>query len=176
MTRPNEYPRRILVAVTGLATYNDTVEAARSALGPAELLIDLETRRVRAAGKVFSLPPAELALLSVFARRAITQEPPLPAPHKDSPDLDWAERYLAELRHIAGSMGDLDETERALRKGMDGGYFSTHLLKLRKIVKRELGPGADPYLISDSGTRPRRYRLNLPFTALCYASLDAAPH
>ena len=62
--------------LTGRATYNDTVEAARSALGPAELLIDLETRRVRAAGKVFSLPPAELALLSVFARRALREELP----------------------------------------------------------------------------------------------------
>jgi len=160
--------------LTGRATYNDTVEAARSALGPAELLIDLETRQVRAAGKVFSLPPAELALLSVFARRALAQEPSLPAPNKDSPDLDWAQRYLAELRRIAGSMGDLDMTERALRKGMDGGYFSAHLSKLRKIVKRELGPAADPYLISDGETRPRRYRLNLPPAALHYVSVDAA--
>ena len=160
--------------LTGHASYNATVEAARSALGPAALHIDLDARRICAAGKVFPLPPAELALLSVFARRALRGNPPLPAPPKEIPDRDWADRYLSELRLIAGLAGDLDETERALRNGMDGGYFSTHLSKLRKIVKRELGPAAEPYLISDGGTRPRRYSLNLPPTALHYVSLDAA--
>jgi hypothetical protein len=58
---------------------------------------------------------------------------------------------------------------------MDGGYFSTHLSKLRKIIKRELGPAAEPYLISDGASRPRRYRLNLSPAALRYAGLDAAP-
>lgn len=161
--------------LTGHASYNATVEAARRALGPAALDIDLNARRVRAAGKVFPLPPAELALLSVFVRRALNEEPPLPAPHKEIPDRDWAERYLAELRLIAGLAGDLDETERALRNGMDGGYFSAHLSKLRKIIRRELGPAAEPYLISDGDTRPRRYSLNLPPTALHYLRLDAAP-
>ena len=162
--------------LTGRATYNDTVKAARGALGPAELLIDLEKRQVHAAGKGFSLPPAELALLSVFARRAQRKEPPLPAPHKEIPDLEWAERYLAELRQISGLMGDRDETERALRKGMDGGFFSSHLSKLRRIINRELGPAANPYLINDGGTRPRRYSLNLSHEALRYGSVDTTQH
>ncbi|MCC2868116.1 MAG: CRISPR-associated ring nuclease Csm6, partial [Candidatus Accumulibacter phosphatis] len=139
--------------LTGRASYNETVEAARHALAPAELQIDLEARRVRAAGKIFALPPAELALLSVFARRALRGEAPLPAPAKELADADWKKRYLVELRWIAGPMKDLDETERALRKGMDGGYFSAHLSKLKKILRRELGPAAEPYLISDGGSR-----------------------
>ena len=73
--------------LTGHASYNKTVEAARRALGPAALHIDLDARRIRAASKVFPLPPAELALLSVFARRAINSEPPLPAPPKETPEL-----------------------------------------------------------------------------------------
>jgi hypothetical protein len=101
--------------LTGRASYNETVEAARHALAPAELQIDLAARRVRAAGKAFALPPAELALLSVFARRALRGEAPLPAPAKELPDADWKLRYLVELRWIAGPMKDLDETERALR-------------------------------------------------------------
>jgi CRISPR-associated protein (TIGR02584 family) len=36
--------------------------------------------------RVFALPPAELALLSVFARRALRGEAPLPAPAKELPD------------------------------------------------------------------------------------------
>jgi CRISPR-associated protein (TIGR02584 family) len=159
--------------LTGRASYNETVEAARHALAPAELQIDLEARRVRAAGKAFALPPAELALLSVFARRALRGEAPLPAPAKELPDADWKLRYLVELRWIAGPMKDLDETERALRLGMDGGYFSAHLSKLKKILRRELGPAAEPYLISDGGSRPRLYSLGLRPSAVNDAKLRA---
>ncbi|MCM8579322.1 CRISPR-associated ring nuclease Csm6 [Accumulibacter sp.] len=159
--------------LTGRASYNETVEAARHALAPAELQIDLEARRVRAAGKIFALPPAELALLSVFARRALRGEAPLPAPAKELADADWKKRYLVELRWIAGPMKDLDETERALRKGMDGGYFSAHLSKLKKILRRELGPAAEPYLISDGGSRPRRYSLGLRPAAVSYDTFQA---
>ncbi|MER2518884.1 MAG: CRISPR-associated ring nuclease Csm6 [Candidatus Accumulibacter phosphatis] len=162
--------------LTGLASYNETVAAARSALAPARLQIDLATRRVAAGGKVFSLPPAELALLSVFARRAQHGEEPLPAPAKELPDSDWKNRYLVELRWIAGPMKDLDETERALRKGMDGGYFSAHLSKLKKILRRELGPAAEAYLISDGGSRPRRYSLGLRPTAVSYGKIENSPN
>ena len=159
--------------LTGRASYNETVEAARHALAPAELQIDLEARRVRAAGKIFALPPAELALLSVFARRALRGEAPLSAPAKELADADWKKRYLVELRWIAGPMKDLDETERALRKGMDGEYFSAHLSKLKKILRRELGPAAEPYLISDGGSRPRRYSLGLQPAAVSYDTFQA---
>jgi CRISPR-associated protein (TIGR02584 family) len=154
--------------LTGRASYNETVEAARHALAPAELQIDLAARRIRAAGKTFPLPPAEFALLSVFARRALRGEAPLPAPAKESPDADWKNRYLVELRSIARPLGDLDGTAHALRNGMDGGYFSTHLSKLNKILRRELGPAAGPYLISDGGRRPRRYSLGLRPSAIRY--------
>ena len=127
---------------------------------------------MRAAGKVFALPPAELALLSVFARRALRGEAPLPAPPKELPDAEWRQRYLIELRWIDGLLGERDDTERALKKGMDGGYFSTHLSKLRKILQRELGPAAAPYLISDGGSRPRRYSLELRPTAVSYGALE----
>lgn len=161
--------------LTGRASYNETVEAARRALAPARLQIDLAARRIEAAGKVFALPPAELALLSVFARRTQHEEAPLPAPAKEIPDLEWKKRYLVELRWIAGPMKDLDETERALRKGMDGGYFSAHLSKLRKMLRHELGTAAEPYLISDGGSRPRRYSLGLRSTAVIFGAIEDAP-
>ncbi|HPE05641.1 MAG TPA: CRISPR-associated ring nuclease Csm6, partial [Thauera sp.] len=77
----------------GRASFNATVDAARAALGPARLEIDLGSREVRAAGRSFRLPPAELAILAVFARRALAGEPALPAPPKDVPDMAWAARY-----------------------------------------------------------------------------------
>jgi hypothetical protein len=89
--------------LTGLASYNETVAAARRALAPARLQIDLATRRVRGRRQEsFRLPPAELALLSVFARRAQHGEEPLPAPAKELPDSDWK---IAISSNCAGSPG-----------------------------------------------------------------------
>ncbi|MCM8596930.1 CRISPR-associated ring nuclease Csm6, partial [Accumulibacter sp.] len=91
--------------LTGRASYNETVEAARLGLAPPELHIDLGGRRIRAGGRAIALPPAELGLLSVFARRALNGEPPLQAPSKESPDLAWKRRYLVEMRWIDGPLG-----------------------------------------------------------------------
>jgi len=77
------------------------------------------------------------------------------------------------MRWIDGLRGERENTERALRNGMDGSYFSTHLSKLRKILVRELGPAAAPYLISDGGTRPRQYRLELRPDAVSYGRIEA---
>ncbi|MCK2088278.1 CRISPR-associated ring nuclease Csm6 [Thauera aromatica] len=145
----------------GSAGFEAAVDAARATLGPARLELDLPARTVTAAGQTFRLPPAELALLAVFARRARENEPALSAPHKEVPDAAWAERYLHELHAIVGPMGDSASAEHALRDGMDGSYFSSRLSKLRRTLKRELGPAAGPYLIEDGGGRPHRYRLAL---------------
>jgi CRISPR-associated protein (TIGR02584 family) len=158
--------------LTGRARFSEAVAAARAALGPPCLILDLAGRRIQAGGKQISLPPAELALLALFGRRAQAGEPPLSAPPKDAPDTTWAERYLRELRAITGEMADLDQTQRALAKGMDGDYFSQRLSKLRKRLKQALGAAAVPYLIDDGGSRPHRYRLALPSEAVQFAKLE----
>ena len=150
----------------GSARFEDTVAAAQTSLGPPMLVIDLASRQVRAAGREFRLPPAKLALLAVFARRARNNEPALPAPAKDAPDDDWAARYLHELRAIAGPMGGIARTEHALRNGMDGGYFSSCLSKLHSTLKEQLGPAARTYSIDDGGASPHRYRLALEADAV----------
>ena len=152
-------PRALL---QGEASFNDTVEAARLALAPPRLHLNLRERTVQAAGKVFSLPPAEMALLAVFARQRKQGRAPLSAPKKGLPDADWAQRYLQEYRAIVGDMADLDATERALRNGMDGEYFSQRKSKLDRRLKAALGPAAQAYRIQDGGTRPRRYELAIP--------------
>lgn len=157
----------------GSARFEATVTAARATLGPATLEIDLGRRQVHAAGRRFKLPPAELAILAVFARRAIERQPALPAPHKEVPDIAWAERYLRELRVIVGTLGDTSSAEHALRQGMDGSYFSSRLSKLRSALKAELGAAAGPYLIEDGGSRPRRYRLALGAEAVRFVSSGA---
>lgn len=160
----------------GSASFNAAVNAARASLGPASLEIDLASRQVTAAGRCFRLAPAELAMLAVFARRALTNEPALPAPSKDVPDLAWAERYLRELRAIVGPMGDTTSAEYALRGGMDGSYFSSRLSKLRSALRRELGPAAGPYLVGDGGRKPHRYRLELGAEAIRLVDATGGRH
>jgi CRISPR-associated protein (TIGR02584 family) len=147
--------------LAGTATFNATVTAARQALGPARLLIDVRTRRASAAGRVFALPPSEFSILAAFAHRARSAAPALEAPVKDAVDRGWSDEFLADLRDACGEWHVPDGTEKALLAGVDGNYFSQHLSRLRRRLERELGPAAHPYLIDDGKTRPRRYKLAL---------------
>jgi len=156
--------------LAGVASFNDTVAAARAALAPAELMLDLKRQRILAGGRNFALPPAELALLAVFARETLAGNEPLGAPTKGVPDPLWAQRYLREYRRITGNLADIEGTERALKDGMDGDYFSTRKSKLERRLKAALGPAFDAYRIHDGGVRPRRYGLNLKPDAVRFAS------
>lgn len=148
--------------LAGHASFDETVMAARAALAPPALTLDLPGRRILAGDKTVELPPAELALLAVFARRAQQGAPGLAAPAKDAHDEDWARLYLREYRSINGGvLADIDATTKALRDGMDGDYFSQRKSKLEKRLKTALGPAAEAYRIHDGGTRPRRYSLPL---------------
>jgi len=149
--------------LTGHASFSDTVAAAQAALAPPSLTLDLVARQIQAAGKTISLPPAELALLAAFARRVLLGRPPMPAPAKGVGDEEWAAIYLREYHAIVGPMGDADATERVLRKGMDGEYFSERKSKLNRRLKDSLGPAAAGYAIQNVGTKKAgKYQLCLP--------------
>ena len=152
-------PQKLL---SGHASFGETVAAAQAALAPPELVIDLARKRIRAGGQEIELPPAELALLAVFARHILSAGAALPAPSKGAPDTAWSHRFLAEYRAITGTLADIESTERALKNGMDGEYFSQRKSKLERRLKTALGPAASHYRIDDGGTRPRKYRLALP--------------
>lgn len=150
----------------GEASYNDTVEAARRSVGPAELAIDLGRRTVTLYGSSCPLPDAQLALLMVFVTRALDGQPPVCAPNKEVPDEEWSAAYLHELRKLAGTLDDIDETEKALRAGMDGRYFSATLSRLRHYLKTRLKNPRAADIIFDGGRRPRRYALAVPAASI----------
>jgi len=153
-----------MALLSGQASFSETVAAARIALAPPELVIDLRGKRIRASGKVVELHAPDLALLAVFARRTRNGQPALSAPQKGATDIDWAERFLDEYRRIMSKRDDLenDRTEIALKKGMEGEYFSTCKSKLEKRMKAALGTAAATYRIADGGkNRPRQYQLTL---------------
>jgi CRISPR-associated protein (TIGR02584 family) len=145
----------------GHARYADVVRQAGRNLGPPTLELNLRKQTARAGdGDPFHLPPALLALLALFARRAQRGDEALAAPGKDNGETDLARDYLLELDAISLD-GDHAATERALRNGMDGDYFSQTLSKLQRSLKKRLGVAAAPYLIDNGGRRPRRYRLRV---------------
>lgn len=166
----NDLPKRLL---EGRASFSETVDAARIALAPHELLIDLRGKRIRASGKVVEIAPMELALLAVFARRAQGGLPALPAPVKSiaSPATQrktrensdfWAASYMEEYKRIVGTQeANERDLDGALGK-MNGENFSSRKSKLRDVLAQALGPAVKPYLIDDGGTKPGKYQLTLP--------------
>ena len=164
--------------LSGHASFNETVIAAQAALAAPELVIHLDTHSIRAGGQTIELPPAELALLAVFARQTLQGGAALPAPPKGSPDMAWAKRFLQEYRACHHSLADIEATERALKTGMDGEYFSQRKSKLERRLKVALGPAASHYRIDDGASRPRRYRLTLSPESVKFATEVATntPH
>lgn len=152
--------------LSGHASFGETVAAAQAALAAPELVIDFANRRIQASGKTIEIAPAELALLAVFARQVQSCAGALPAPTKGVPDLPWAKRFLKEYRAITGTLADTDATERALKSGMDGEYFSVRKSKLERKLKTALGPAADAYKIDAGQVRPGKYRLTLAAEAV----------
>jgi hypothetical protein len=55
---------------------------------------------------------------------------------------------------------------------MDGDYFSQHLSKLRRALRRNAGADA-ARLMDDGGCRPRRYRLALPREAVRFDQIES---
>lgn len=157
--------------LSGHASFGEAVQAVQASLAAPELAIDLAQRSIRAGKTTIELAPAELALLAVFARQVVEQGGALPAPSKGSPDMPWAKRFLREYRTITGTLADTDATERALKHGMDGEYFSQRKSKLERKLKAALGPAAEAYKIDSGNQRPGKYRLTLAPEAVRFVDM-----
>jgi CRISPR-associated protein (TIGR02584 family) len=162
-------PERLLA---GRASFAEAVTAAQGHVGPPRLELDLPARTVVAHGKRFTLPPAELAFLAWFARRAAAGMPALPCPDEIEPEPSYANDYLREHRRIVGVMGDDDRTRKRYRQGektaMTKADFEERKSKLKRALRAELGAAAAPYLVVGTGRRPMRYLLALPPAAIAF--------
>jgi len=148
------------------------VAAARRALEPPELVLDLAGQRIRAGGEVIEISPADLAFYAVMARRRKTG---MHAARWDTQGLD--RQYLAEYTRIAGEMSaDLERAEAALADGMYEGYFDQRKSRTNGALKAALGPQlAAPYLIQGDGARPRtRFGLRLEPCAIRFGAVGEA--
>jgi len=164
-------PRALLEGRSG---YAQTVAAAQRELDPPALAIDPERRVARCGGVDVALPPAELAFLAWFARRALQGQGPLPKPTLE--DRAAADAYLAEYRVIVGLIDDTGVTTRRLAAGMDKAFFEERASKLKRQLIGALGEArAAAYLVAGSGARNQRcFALALPAQRIRYASAGAA--
>jgi CRISPR-associated protein (TIGR02584 family) len=162
-----ELPRALLEGRAGFAA---TVAAASAALASPQLVLDPGTRRVRMAGKVFEVPPAEFAFLAALAQRARNGKPSLRPPKKDVADRDWARAYLAEVRAACGQANVPDSVEKQAQKGVDSDYVSLRLSRLHKLLDQQLDIAVASYRID--GGRGRGYRLPLAPEAIRFAPIE----
>jgi CRISPR-associated protein (TIGR02584 family) len=163
-------PKRLL---NGKSSFSETVGAARRALEPADLVIDLPGRRIRVGAEVIGMSPADLAFYSLAARRRKGGDDPL-----RRGDWDLAGPYLAELQHIVGEMsGVLEGAEKALAEGMSEDYFDQRKSRTNAALVDALGPPlARPYQIHGSGRGTGRFGLlHIEPEAIRYAALDEPP-
>lgn len=162
--------------IEGKATFNATVAAARAALAPPELIIDVRNRRIRAGGRVIDLEPALFAVMAVLAHRTKAGLPPLRAPAKACVDQEWCAEYLRDLAAACGELHIPDSVEDAISasKGVIDDYFAQKLSKLRRRIATALGPAASTYGIDKGTSRQRHYKLAIPPESIRFAQIDRA--
>jgi CRISPR-associated protein (TIGR02584 family) len=152
--------------IEGRASFADAVRAAQGHLGPPALSLDLPGKKVVAAGIEVELPPADLAFLAWFARRAARDAPALRCPKDGVPEIDYAREYLTEYQKIVGEMGADERTRARYRQGMTKADFEERKSKLKRLLVSALGAAAMPYLITSVGRNPMRFALALPPAAI----------
>lgn len=159
----------------GATDFRATVAAARRALSPPALSLDVLTHTVTAAGKNVALTPTEFALIAVFAWRACDAQPALAAPIKDQPDPAWSAQFLRDLSAACGATRIPEHLLARLGAGVDGNFFSQHLSRLHRKLRQALGPAASPYLIANAGGKARRFSLAIPAEAILWEHKGIQP-
>ena len=163
--------------IDGTARFGESVAAAQRAIGPVELVLDAESRRIRAGGRVLTLSSkVQFAFLAWFARRQQADEPWLACPADGAPETDYREAFMAELQN-ADPSGDHERTIRRLRSGMTRDFFSETKSKLHTKLRAGLGRRQSrPYEIgADGGRLARRYGLDIAPGAIRFSPVEPRP-
>ena len=156
----------------GKISFHDAVDAAQRAIGPVELVIDLSGKRVCAGGRVFHLPPLQLAFLAWLARRRKKGLAWLRCPADGAPERDYGMALMREYNAIVGPMGANDRTAQRLREGMDASFFSQTKTKLHKSLKDALDRReVVAYKVARAGGQPTVYGLDIDPNAIRFGAL-----
>ena len=158
--------------LAGKIRFHDAVEAAQRAIGPVELVIDLSGKRVCAGGRIFHLPPVQLAFLAWLARRRKKGLEWLRCPAEGVPEREYGVALMREYNAIVGEMGANDRTAERLNAGMDASFFSQTKTKLHKSLKDALDRReAAVYKVVRGGVQPAVYGLDTDPHAIRFEAL-----
>lgn len=161
----DDIPGRLL---NGQAGFSETIDLARRAHEAPELVVNRATRELCANGIAVRLPDILFAFYLWVLNHSLLAETPLPKPGKGVGDPGYAAGFLGYYRSLVGDMRDLDKTERALKRGMDEGFFLEKVSLIKGRLKKELGERlAQSIHIANRGGRGRSdYGIDLDATQI----------
>jgi len=133
--------------IEGDADFGQTVAAAKQALEPASLRLQVSTTTLIAGGVAIKLPPSEFTIAAALAWRAMRGKPPTYSPPKEAKDARWAAALRADVEAACGQWSLTSGIDGALQTGVDGNWFSQHRSRMQRRIQRALGPAAAPYLV-----------------------------
>lgn len=141
-------------------TYRGAVRQKQESLRELQaMVLDFESRQLRVGSVIVRMAPAELAFAAFLMRRVVEGREPVECPG-EGPDQKLAEAYLHEYRMLERRGGE--RTEKALRGGMDGGFFLQRRARYEAALRQALGERCQPYRVQTSGRRPAtRYGLGI---------------
>ncbi len=151
----------------GRAGFSTVVAEAQRALPPVALELDPSNCTLSAGGERFRMQPAAFAFYWMLAERARRG---LPGVHWSDPGIE-RELLGYYARIVNSDSGDYERAEQAYARGMAKENFDPAKAHVKRLLLRHLGRRrAGPYLVKAmeniTGTRYRRYGLNLPATAI----------
>jgi hypothetical protein len=168
---PNEYPKRILLAITGLSpqvvaeTLYALTQTQQTPFVPTHVIVistaeGAERARLELLSPDIevSLTPVPLALYTALAVRAVNGDGEAAW---DEPS--FKQHFLNSLGHIvAEASGTYENAEQAIQDYAED-YFAPHRTRINTVLKQYFGPkGAAPYQIRSVGRRgAKRYGLVL---------------
>ncbi len=142
--------------------FGELMARAQAFLGQPELELDLQRSQARASGTEVPLTAVGKAFLLMLARRLVAERE-THCPMEGVPDAALAREFLQAYADI-NAEPPAEQTQRALKGGMDKNYFERRKHEVNSAFRKALGPGpAKAYEIGrrhDAGSG--RYCHDLP--------------
>ena len=147
----NDIPENLL---KGTAGFLETINLARKAEFPPELIIDAVAKKLSANGIIFTLPDILLAFYCWVIKQTVEQQQILYKPNEMEANADYAQQFMDEYGKISGEMRDTDKTRQGLKSGMDSNFFAEKITRINKELESVLGKRlTSSYKIQSSGPR-----------------------
>ena len=144
----NDIPKKLL---DGKAGFLETINLARKAELPPELVIDKTAKKLVANGIEVPLENINFVFYCWLIEQTVASESALYKPNVEA-NVDYGEQFLVLWKQIVEKGDDESKTAIALRRGMESGFFSERISRINSRLARILGDNlARAYKIQSRG-------------------------